>query len=130
MRKGGYIIRDCSDQPDLVFIATGSEVSLAMETADLFNDKNVRVVSMPCLEIFERQSEKYKKSIIPERRCLKITIEAGITSGWEKYSGPNGLSIGIDHYGASAPGNHLAEEFGFTPEKVEQEIRSHLNSLL
>ena len=85
---------------------------------------------MPCLEIFERQSEKYKKSIIPERRCLKITIEAGITSGWEKYSGPNGLSIGIDHYGASAPGNRLAEEFGFTPEKVEQEIRSHLNSLL
>ena len=85
---------------------------------------------MPCLEIFERQSEKYKKSIIPERRCLKITIEAGITSGWEKYSGPNGLSIGIDHYGASAPGNHLAEEFGFIPEKVEQEIRSHLNSLL
>ena len=130
VRKGGYIIRDCPDQPDLVFIATGSEVSLAMETADLFNDKNVRVVSMPCLEIFERQSEKYKKSIIPERRCLKITIEAGITSGWEKYSGPNGLSIGIDHYGASAPGNHLAEEFGFTPEKVEQEIRSHLNSLL
>ena len=130
VRKGGYIIRDCSGQPDLVFIATGSEVSLAMETADLFNDKNVRVISMPCLEIFERQSEEYKKSIIPERRCLKITIEAGITSGWEKYSGPNGLSIGIDHYGASAPGNHLAEKFGFTPEKVEQEIRLHLNSLL
>ena len=105
-------------------------MSLALETADLFNDKNVRVISMPCVEIFERQSEEYKKSIIPERRCLKITIEAGITSGWEKYSGPNGLSIGIDHYGASAPGNHLAEKFGFTPEKVEQEIRLHLNSLL
>jgi len=90
VRKGGYIIRDCFGQPDLVFIATGSEVSLALETADLFNTKNVRVVSMPCVEIFDRQSEEYKKSIIPERRCLKITIEAGITSGWEKYSGPNG----------------------------------------
>jgi transketolase len=113
-----------------VFIATGSEVSLAIQTANLFNDKKTRVVSMPCMEIFDRQSEDYKSEIIPERRCLKITMEAGITQGWEKYSGMNGLSIGIDHYGASAPGDQLAEEFGFTPKKVEQRIRSHMGSLL
>jgi len=130
VRKGAYIVADCNENPDLVFIATGSELSLALKTADLFKDKNVRVISMPCMEIFERQSEEYKKKVIPERRCLKVTMEAGITMGWEKYSGVNGLSIGIDHYGASAPGNQLAEEFGFTPEKVEKEIRSHLDSLL
>ncbi len=130
VRKGAYVVRDCDDHPDLVFIATGSEVSLAIQTANLFNDKKTRVVSMPCMEIFDRQSEDYKSEIIPERRCLKITMEAGITQGWEKYSGMNGLSIGIDHYGASAPGDQLAEEFGFTPKKVEQRIRSHMGSLL
>jgi transketolase len=130
VRKGAYVVRDCDDHPDLVFIATGSEVSLALQTANLFNDKKTRVVSMPCMEIFDRQPEDYKRQIIPERRCLKITMEAGITHGWEKYSGMNGLSIGIDHYGASAPGDQLAEEFGFTPKKVEQRIRSHMGSLL
>ena len=130
VRKGAYVVRDCDDHPDLVFIATGSEVSLAIQTANLFNDKKTRVVSMPCMEIFDRQSEDYKSEIIPERCCLKITMEAGITQGWEKYSGMNGLSIGIDHYGASAPGDQLAEEFGFTPKKVEQRIRSHMGSLL
>ena len=130
VRKGAYIVKDCDEHPDLIFIATGSEVSLALKTADLFKDRNIRVVSMPCMEIFESQSKEYKKKVIPQRRCLKVTIEAGITHGWEKYSGPNGISIGIDHYGASAPGNQLAEEFGFTPEKVERKIRSHLDSLL
>ena len=130
VRKGAYILRDCDDHPDLVFIATGSEVSLALKVADLFHDKKTRVISMPCMEIFDKQSVDYKRQIIPDRRCLKITIEAGITLGWEKYAGVNGLSIGIDHYGASAPGNQLAEEFGFTPKKVEKRIRSHMGSLL
>ncbi len=85
---------------------------------------------MPCMEIFEKQDDNYKYSIIPPRGCLKVTIEAGITHGWEKFSGVNGLSIGIDHYGASAPGKFLAEEFGFTPEKIEKKIRNHLNNLL
>ena len=67
---------------------------------------------------------------MPKRGCLRVTIEAGIISGWEKYAGYNGLSIGLDRYGASAPGVELANEFGFTPRKIEERVRSHLKSLL
>ena len=116
--KGAYSILDC-DNPELIFIATGSEVSLALEVAEKMSDKKIRVISMPCREIFEQQSDDYKNSIIPNRGAMKISMEAGITMGWEKYIGVNGLSIGIDHYGASAPGKDLSEEFGFTSEKVE-----------
>ena len=130
VRKGAYIVQDCEQSPELIFIATGSEVSLALQTSRLMEDKNIRVISMPCMEIFEKQDDNYKYSIIPPRGCLKVTIEAGITHGWEKFSGVNGLSIGIDHYGASAPGKLLAEKFGFTPEKIEKKIRDHLNTLL
>ena len=130
VRKGAYVIKDCDGTPELILIATGSEVSLALETSKLMKDKNIRVVSMPCMEIFEKQDQQYQSSIIPNRGCLKITIEAGITHGWEKFSGFNGLSIGIDRYGASAPGKILADEFGFTPEKIESKIRTHLKNLL
>ena len=130
VRKGAYIVEDCSQPPELIFIATGSEVSLAIETCKLMKDKNIRVVSMPCVEIYENQDPEYQTSIIPQRGCLKVTIEAGITHGWEKFSGINGLSIGIDHYGASAPGKVLANEYGFTAEKIESKIRAHLKSLL
>ena len=85
---------------------------------------------MPCMEIFNKQSDDYKNSLIPVRGSLKITLEAGVTHGWEKYTGINGLSIGLDHYGSSAPGNDLANMYGFTPEKVEHKIRLHLKKLL
>lgn len=130
VRKGAYILKDCEDEPQIVLIATGSEVSLAIETAELLDDKNVRIVSMPCMEIFDKQSDDYKAKIIPNRRCLKVTIEAGITAGWEKYSGVNGFSIGINHYGASAPGKELANKFGFHPKIIEKRIRRHMESLL
>ena len=130
VRKGAYVIKDCDGAPELVFIATGSEVSLAVETAENMSDKRVRVISMPCMEIFNEQDSDYKEKLIPERGCLKITLEAGITHGWEKYAGPNGLSVGLDHYGSSAPGKELADEFGFTPVKVEKKIRAHLDMLL
>ena len=130
VRKGAYAVRECDGSPELVFIATGSEVSLAIETAERMPDKKVRVISMPCMEIFNKQPEDYQNSLIPKRGSLKVTIEAGITHGWEKYSGINGLSIGLDHYGASAPGKDLADEFGFTPEKVEAKVRHHLEQLL
>ena len=130
VRKGAYVVRECDGSPELVFIATGSEVSLAIETAERMSDKKVRVISMPCMEIFNKQPEDYQNSLIPKRGSLKVTIEAGITHGWEKYSGINGLSIGLDHYGASAPGKDLADEFGFTPEKVEAKVRHHLEKLL
>ena len=127
--KGAYDVTNC-DNPDLILLATGSEVGLAMEVVELMQDKKIRVVSMPCWEIFEKQSQDYKNSLIPKKGSMKISIEAGITMGWDKYIGSNGLSIGLDHYGASAPGKDLAEEFGFTATKVETKIREHLKKLL
>ena len=127
--KGAYAVMD-HENPELVFLATGSEVSLAIEVAKSMNDKRIRIVSMPCWEIFEGQSDEYKISLIPDRGAMKISMEAGITHGWEKYIGPNGLSIGINHFGASAPGKNLAQEFGFTAEQVEVKIRDHLKELL
>ena len=130
VRKGAYIVKDCDGRPEIIFIATGSELSLAIDTAHMMTDKRIRIISMPCMEIFEMQSDDYKSELIPQRGCLKVTLEAGITAGWDKYSGSNGLSIGIDHFGLSAPYKHLAEEFGFTSSKVEKRIREHLNKLL
>ena len=127
--KGAYAVVEC-DNPELIFIATGSEVGLAMEVANAMDDKQIRVVSMPCWEVFEQQTDEYKNSLIPSRGAMKISMEAGITSGWEKYIGPNGLSIGINHFGASAPGKDLAQEFGFTADQVEKKIRNYLANLL
>ena len=130
VKNGAYIRQDCEGSPEIVLIATGSEVALAIETAKRMDDKNCRIISMPCMELFELQSDKFKTDLIPSRGCLKVTMEAGITQGWAKYSGPNGLSIGIDHFGASAPGKDLAQKFGFTADQVEKKIRAHLNKLL
>ena len=127
--KGAYAVVEC-DNPELIFIATGSEVGLAMEVANAMVDKQIRVVSMPCWEVFEQQTDEYKNSLIPSRGAMKISMEAGITMGWEKYIGSNGLSIGINHFGASAPGKDLAQEFGFTADQVEKKIRNHLANLL
>ena len=127
--KGAYAVLDC-ENPDLIILATGSEVSLAIEVANMMNDKQIRVVSMTCWEIFDKQQDDYKSSLIPSRGAMKVSIEAGITMGWDKYVGPNGLSIGINHYGASAPGKNLAAKFGFIAEKVEPQIREHLANLL
>ena len=130
VKNGAYIRQDCEGSPEIVLIATGSEVALAIETAKRMDDKNCRIISMPCMELFELQSDKFKTDLIPSRGCLKVTLEAGITQGWAKYAGFNGLSIGIDHFGASAPGKDLAQQFGFTADQVEKKIRVHLNKLL
>jgi len=127
--KGAYAVVEC-DNPELIFIATGSEVGLAMEVANAMDDKNIRVVSMPCWENYEQQSDEYKNALIPSRGAMKVSMEAGITMGWDKYIGPNGLAIGMDHFGASAPGKDLAKEFGFTTDQVEKKIRNHLANLL
>ena len=126
---GAYALKDESN-PELIFLATGSETGLALEVASKMNDKRIKVVSMPCWEIFEQQSQDYKNSLIPQRGALKVSFEAGVTLGWERYVGSNGFSIGIDHFGASAPGKDLAKEFGFTADDIEVKIRDHLGALL
>ena len=130
VRRGGYIYQDSENPPELVLIATGSEVSLALETSKLMSDKNIRVVSLPCWEVFLKESKEYREKVIPTRGCLKVSIEAGISIGWHQFVGASGLVIGIDHYGSSAPNDDLAEEFGFTPQKIEMKIRKHLDKLL
>ncbi|WP_366944461.1 hypothetical protein [uncultured Psychrobacter sp.] len=101
-------------------------MGLAIEVANAMDDKNIRVVSMPCWENYEQQSDEYKNALIPSRGAMKVSMEAGITMGWDKYIGPNGLAIGMDHFGASAPGKDLAKEFGFTTDQVEKKIRIFL----
>jgi len=128
--RGAYCVRDCEDWPELILLATGSEVSLALKVAERMKERRVRVVSMPCWERFELQPDVYKQKLIPLRGAMKISLEAGITQGWEKYVGPQGLMIGLDRFGASAPAGVLARKFGFTQEQVEQKIRDHIGKLL
>ena len=126
---GAYALIDESN-PELIFLATGSETGLALEVASKMNDKRIKVVSMPCWEIYEQQSQDYKNSLIPQRGALKVSFEAGVTLGWERYVGSNGFSIGIDHFGSSAPASDLAEEFGFTADNVIRKIHESLGRLL
>lgn len=128
VRKGAYTVLD-AENPEIVMVATGSEVSLALQTAELL-DKRVRVVSMPSRELFMQQTEKFRENLIPSRGCLKVSLEAGVTFGWEGIVGVSGLSIGINNFGASAPAGDLAKEFGFTPEAVAVRIKKHLRKLL
>ena len=130
VRRGAYIVKDCDDIPEIVLLASGSEVSLALEVAEKLVGKTSRVISMPSWELFEQQSQNYQLGLIPERGCLKVSLEAGITAGWEKYVGSSGLMIGINHYGKSAPYKDLAEQFGFTADQVAKKIKKHLKNLL
>jgi transketolase len=121
--KGAYIVRAASN-PELVILATGSEVALALAAADQFKDRRIQVVSMPCWELFEEQPQAYKEQVLPPACPRKMAIEAGSTLGWYKYVGENGLVVGIDHFGASAPAEKLAEVYGFTPAAVADKIRA------
>jgi transketolase len=125
-RKGGYIVSDCKGVPEVTIIATGSEVWVALETKKLLSEKQVRVVNLGCWKLFEEQSADYKESVLGRNSGFRVSIEAGITMGWERYTGINGLNIGIDTFGESAPGDVLADYFGLTPEKVAQKIASEI----
>jgi transketolase len=124
--KGAYVISDDADA-DLIFIATGSEVNLALDAAEIAraNGAKVRVVSMVSMENFFAQDNEYRDSVLPPSVKKRVSIEAASTFGWAKVVGDEGLSIGLDHFGASAPYKALAEEFGFTPEKVIAAVKAH-----
>ncbi|MBQ4611457.1 MAG: transketolase [Clostridia bacterium] len=117
--KGGYVLKDCP-QPDVILIATGSEVELAVKAAEVLGEKGkaAKVVSMPCVELFEEQSAEYKESVLPAGVRARVAVEAGCSMGWYKYVGMDGEVIGIDRFGASAPAGILFKEFGFTVENV------------
>ncbi len=127
LRKGAYIVRD-SERVDVVIIATGSEVSTAIGAYDLLTSKGigVRVVSMPCTELFDEQDVEYRNSIIPPNVKKRVVVEAAVPFGWCKYAGDEGLVIGLERFGASAPASVLAEKFGLTPEAVAAKVEEYL----
>ncbi len=120
VKKGGYILSDCEGTPDVILIATGSEVALTMEAAKTLTNqgKKVRVVSMPCTEIFEAQDAKYRESVLPAAVRARVAVEAGAADYWHKYVGLDGRVVGMTGFGASAPGDVLAKHFGFTVDNV------------
>ena len=118
--KGAYIVHEPTGAVELILIATGSEVSLAIDTAKKLSERgtHARVVSMPCMELFDAQPAVYRETILPAAVKARVSLEAGSTFGWHKYVGDRGIAYGLDHFGTSAPAPAIAKEFGFTPEHV------------
>jgi transketolase len=135
--RGGYVLRrapgeDAGTAPELLLIATGSELQLAFKAAELLEGDDspiaARVVSLPCWELFEAQDEAYRESVIPRGVRSRVTIEAGASLGWERYAGDDGAIVGIDHFGASAPAGTIFAKLGFTPERVADVARGVVRS--
>ena len=128
LEKGAYTLCQSGEgTPDVVLVATGSEVELAMDAAKTLSDEcNVRVVSMPSWELFDKQDDSYRNEVIPKGAKVRMALEAGSSMGWSKYVGEDGLTLCIDHFGSSAPYNVLAEKFGFTPDNVVKMVRDAL----
>jgi len=125
--KGAYVLSEDEDFK-VIMIATGSEVNLALETAEKLRSEKgckIRVVSMPSQELFMQQDAAYRESVLPAACKMRVSIEAASTFGWDRFVGTEGLTIGIDHFGASAPFSVLKEQFGFTPDGVIKQIIAH-----
>ena len=118
--KGGYILKDSENTPEIILIATGSEVGITMGAARMLELENisVRVVSMPCAELFDMQEDNYKLSVLPETVKCRLAIEAGVTNYWWQYVGSSGDVLGIDTFGLSAPADELFEYFGFSSNNI------------
>lgn len=126
--KGAYVVYETSSDFDTILIATGSEVALAISVAQELEREGmkVRVVSMPSIELFEEQTSEYKEALLPRSIRRRVSLEMGNTALWYKYVGLDGLAIGIDKFGASAPANKVIEEYGFSVEKVVARIKNEL----
>jgi transketolase len=126
--RGGYVLADCDGTPEAIIIATGSEVMLAMDAAVVLREKDrrIRVVSMPCADVFDTQDAAYREAVLPAAISARVAVEAGVTSGWLKYVGLQGSVVGIDSFGESAPAEAAFEHFGFTVDNVV----SHIETLL
>jgi transketolase len=134
LRKGAYVLAEAmtadskTTTPQLLLIATGSEVSLVLEAREKLQSEGVptRVVSMPCWELFEEQSKEYRDEVLPPSVTKRVAVEAGVPQGWDRYVGPAGIVIGLDRFGASAPGEVALRELGFNVENVVSKARSLL----
>ena len=130
--KGAYRLKSAGAERKVILIATGSEVEIAVAVAKSLEDRGIGadVVSMPCTEAFDAQDAAYREDILPDvsnREILRVSIEAGTTFGWERYTGLHGLRIGIDRFGASAPATDLYEHFGLTAPKITERVLAHMN---
>jgi len=123
LRRGAYVMNPSVDDPDVLLLATGSEVQLIVAAEKTLAEKGIRtrLVSMPCWELFEEQPADYREAVLPRAVTRRLSVESGVTLGWQKWVGERGRSIGIDRFGASAPGPRLMKEFGFTAEHVVTE---------
>jgi transketolase len=126
---GGYILEEASSGlPEVILVATGSEVGLALQAREVLEADGtaVRVVSMPCIEWFHEQSEAYQQQVLPAEIKARVSIEAGVAQGWREVVGDSGEIVAIDHFGASAEGSVVFEQFGFTPDRVVAAARAAL----
>jgi transketolase len=127
--RGGYVLQDASDgRPQLVIIATGSEVSLAVEARKVFEDEGTptRVVSMPCVEWFDAQDRSYKRNVLPPEVRARVSVEAAVAQTWHKFVGDDGECVSIEHFGASADYQTIYQEFGITTDAVVDAARRSL----
>ncbi len=130
--RGAYVLEDAENgRPDVLLLASGSEVSVAMAARKLLAEEGVaaRVVSMPCMERFGEQEAGYREAVLPPSVPARVSVEAGSTYGWERYVGDRGASVGIDRFGASAPAERIFRELGITPEAVRDRAKSVLSTL-
>jgi len=129
--KGGYVIAEADGDPQVILIATGSELQIALAARDQLQAGGAptRVVSMPCVEWFEEQDSAYREQVLPHRIKARVSVEAGVTFGWRTYVGDSGASIGVDHFGSSADYQRLYEEFGLTAERVAAAARTILDQI-
>jgi transketolase len=130
VRRGGYVLRQAAGEaegrpPEVILVATGSELHLADAAARALEGDGIgtRVVSLPCWEAFDAQEAGYREGVLPAGVTARVTIEAGATLGWERYAGDRGAIIGLDRFGASAPGGTIFRELGFTAERVADVAR-------
>ncbi|MDQ7038234.1 MAG: transketolase [Aquificota bacterium] len=125
LKKGAYILSDCEGEPDVIIIATGSEVHVALGAKSILEREGVkvRVVNMPCMEIFDLQDKDYREEVLPRSVKRRVAVEAARGTCWHRYVGEDGLIISLETFGKSAPGNVLFEHFGFTPEQVARRIK-------
>jgi transketolase len=128
VRKGGYVLADCEGEPQLILIATGSEVSLAVGAHETLAGEGIRsrVVSLPCWEIFERQEQAYRDEVLPPAVTHRVAIEEASTLGWERWVGSSGMILGMHTFGQSAPFKDVEAEFGFTPDQIAAKAREAL----
>jgi transketolase len=126
LARGAYVLSDCDGTPEIILMASGAEVHQALGAQKILKEKGVaaRVVNMPSWELFELQSADYKRSVLPPDVTARLAVEAGVGMGWERYVGDRGAVIGIDRFGASAPGGEVLARYGFTDENVAEKALS------